>query len=137
MKITADSLMETLKILWIDDDVDGFEMLSKALQVYTADISCKYAINCDIAFQVLREEHIDIIFLDFNMPPKNGYECLKKISEAVSLEYVPVYIFSASPAPNLIKELCLQEGAKGWITKPRSVKGYYDLFDTNCKILLV
>jgi response regulator RpfG family c-di-GMP phosphodiesterase len=137
MKITAGSLMETLKILWIDEDVDEFEMLNKALQMYTAEISCKYAINCDIAFQVLREEHIDIIFLDFNMPPQNGYECLKKISEAVSLQYVPVYIFSASTAPNLIKELCLQEGAKGWITKPRSVKGYYNLFDSICNTLSV
>lgn len=61
----------------------------------------------------------DIIFLDLNMPVKNGYEVLKEIKQSINIKHIPVVIFSTSDDANAIKTT-RQLGASLYITKPSS-----------------
>jgi CheY-like chemotaxis protein len=59
----------------------------------------------------------DILFLDLNMPRKNGHECLTEIKEKKELKDLPVIIFSTS-LDNEIVDLMYEKGATYYIRKP-------------------
>ena len=60
-----------------------------------------------------------VIFLDLNMPFKNGFECLKEIRETPRLKNIPVVIFSTSSNQDSI-EATYSLGANCYISKPGS-----------------
>lgn len=59
----------------------------------------------------------DILFLDLNMPRKNGHECLSEIKEAELLKKLPVIIFSTSLDSKNV-DLMYDMGATYYISKP-------------------
>jgi CheY-like chemotaxis protein len=59
----------------------------------------------------------DILFLDLNMPRKNGHECLTEIKEKEEFKNLPVIIFSTS-LDNDIVDLMYEKGATYYIRKP-------------------
>lgn len=61
----------------------------------------------------------DVIFLDLNMPFKNGLECLKEIRESPKLKEIPVVIFSTSENEDIVAQT-YQQGANYYICKPGS-----------------
>jgi len=63
----------------------------------------------------------DVLFLDLNMPLKNGFECLSEIKSSREFENVPVIIFSTSLNIEVV-DLLYQKGAHYYIRKP----GEYD-----------
>jgi CheY-like chemotaxis protein len=61
----------------------------------------------------------DVIFLDLNMPFKNGLECLKEIRETPKFKEIPVVIFSTT-SNNDVVDITYRQGANYYICKPRS-----------------
>ncbi|MGO9018495.1 MAG: response regulator [Syntrophobacteraceae bacterium] len=61
----------------------------------------------------------DLIFLDLNMPKKDGFQTLKEIKEHPKLKAIPVLIYSTAEEQEQI-ELCYKIGANSYITKPMS-----------------
>jgi CheY-like chemotaxis protein len=59
----------------------------------------------------------DLLFLDLNMPIKNGLECLKEIKHDKNLRVLPVIIFSTSSFPKTINQ-AYDAGAHLYIRKP-------------------
>ena len=59
----------------------------------------------------------DILFLDLNMPRKNGYECLQEMKLINELKNLPVIIFSTSLDNNVVDSL-YEKGAIHYIRKP-------------------
>lgn len=59
----------------------------------------------------------DLLFLDLNMPLKNGLDCLKEIKGTPQLSALPVIIFSTSAYPAAINQ-AYEEGAHLYIRKP-------------------
>jgi CheY-like chemotaxis protein len=68
---------------------------------------------------LIKEEHRlpYLIFLDLNMPRKNGIECLKEIRSNERLKDIFVAIYSTSDNEKDMDETFLQ-GANVYITKP-------------------
>lgn len=58
-----------------------------------------------------------LIFLDLNMPRKNGLECLKEIRSNEKLKDVPIAIYSTSYNEKDMEET-FRNGANVYITKP-------------------
>ncbi len=59
----------------------------------------------------------DILFLDLNMPLKNGYECVKEIRQSKQLQKIPIVIFSTSAKPAAV-EVLYEQGINLYIKKP-------------------
>jgi CheY-like chemotaxis protein len=116
-------------VLLIDDDKEEYELFCIALGNYSGNISCSHTYDCTASYDAVKGQHFDYIFLDFNLPVLNGFECLKKIKKSNSMKDAKVYMYSASIVDNSIQNLCLAFGAIKWITKPRDLKGYHKIFD--------
>ena len=59
----------------------------------------------------------DVVFLDLNMPRKNGLECVREIKLNAQLKHVPVVVISTSFDDKVIQELFII-GAHHYIRKP-------------------
>lgn len=64
----------------------------------------------------------DKIFVDINMPRMDGVEFLVEIKKIHGLKAVPVYMYSTSAEPTIVKN-CIRLGAAGFIKKEISMSG--------------
>lgn len=69
-----------------------------------------------------------LLFLDLNMPRKNGLECLKEIRQSEKLKNVAVAIYSTSSYEKDIEET-FEEGANVYIKKPTDFKVLKSVLD--------
>jgi CheY-like chemotaxis protein len=86
-----------IKVMYVDDDIDDHFIFSRILD----DIEIKTELTTvteseNFIISVLQSELPDVIFLDLNMPRKNGYECLAEIKQSEELKHIPVVIYSTS-----------------------------------------
>ena len=107
--------MSKAKILVVDDDAISLELMEAMLvpngyEVITANDGSK-------AVAVIIEKKPDLILLDIMMPGLDGYSTLAKIKENKTISKIPVVMLTAM-GYQLNKELALQIGAVGYITKP-------------------
>jgi len=59
----------------------------------------------------------DVLFLDLNMPRKNGLECLAEVKNNEDLKNLPIIIFSTSLDAEIVDKL-YQKGASFYVRKP-------------------
>jgi DNA-binding response OmpR family regulator len=59
----------------------------------------------------------DILFLDLNMPRKNGLECLLEIKLLNKYDLLPIIIFSTSYEQSMVN-LLYKNGANYYVRKP-------------------
>jgi len=65
------------------------------------------------------EDFPDVLFLDLNMPKKNGFECLTAIRSNSKFSRLPIVIFSTSFDPEIANRL-YKRGANYYMRKPSS-----------------
>ena len=107
--------MSKAKILVVDDDAISLELMEAMLvpngyEIITANDGSK-------AVAIIVEQKPDLILLDIMMPGLDGYSTLAKIKENKTISKIPVVMLTAM-GYQLNKELALQIGAVGYITKP-------------------
>lgn len=109
-------------LLLADDDKDDCLLFEDALAELpiTADLTIVH--DGEQLMQLLEEETIappppHVLFLDLNMPRKNGFECLEEIKRDDKLKLLPVIIFSTSFNEDAINRL-YDQGAHYYIRKP-------------------
>lgn len=67
---------QRLKLLYVEDNDDSWEMTSIALSEFFQDIVV--ATNCNEGFEKFVRDHTDIILTDINIPELNGLQMIKK-----------------------------------------------------------
>lgn len=109
-----------IHLLLADDDEDDCLFFQDALDELALVSSFKAVHNGEQLLQFLTS-HLDelptVLFLDLNMPRKNGYECLIEIRNHEKLKNLPVIIYSTSFDMDTIN-LLYQKGAQYYIRKP-------------------
>jgi CheY-like chemotaxis protein len=112
---------EPLKILLADDDENDRLLFSDALQELKINTSL-VAVNDGIELMDYLATKIDdmphLLFLDLNMPKKNGFECLKEIRSIYGKE-ITIAIFSTSMYEKHIEET-FRNGANIYMNKPNN-----------------
>jgi CheY-like chemotaxis protein len=112
-------LYEHLGILLCDDDLDDCHFFKDALETLSQSAKLTIVHDGEQLMHFLNEinELPDVLFLDLNMPRKNGFECLSEIKLDSKLKHLPVIIFSTSLEQEVLKQL-YNNGAQYFIRKP-------------------
>ncbi len=112
--------LKQLNILLADDDTDDCHFFKEALEALPISTKLKTVHDGDELMNYLAEnaEHLPhVLFLDINMPRKNGFECLSEIKHDDKLKDLPVVMFSTSGAQEKI-DILFKTGADVYIRKP-------------------
>lgn len=107
-------------IFLADDDEDDRLFFEEALKEVCDDAVLTVAENGDELMEILYRPPVpmpDVIFLDLNMPKKNGFECLAEIKKNGTLKDLPIIIFTTSLQEESIKKVYSQ-GANYYVRKP-------------------
>ena len=114
-----------LNILLTDDDADDRFLFDKALKEIPIVTYLTTVNDGEQLMNYLSEnsQHLpDVLFLDINMPRKNGFECLREIKENEKLKDLFVTMFTISYPHSLefeitIKNMLSNIGAHDYIRK--------------------
>jgi DNA-binding NtrC family response regulator len=119
-----------LNVLLADDDEDDRWLFEQALN----DIKIKTNLSLfkngkelmDYLLQIDIKPHL--IFLDLNMPIKNGMECLLEMKKDANLKNIPVAIYSTSSSEKDIENTFIS-GANIYINKPSNFDKLKDVIE--------
>ena len=112
--------LKPLKILLADDDKDDRLFFRMALEALTIPTKLATVVEEEKLMDYLSDnadQLPDLIFLDINMPRKNGIECLSEIKQNKKLKDLPVIMFSTSNSRDKIG-MVFKNGADVYIHKP-------------------
>ncbi|KAF2507098.1 response regulator [Flavobacterium zhairuonense] len=115
--------MDELLIFYTDDDEDDLSLFADAVESLSKDIVLQTYSGGEKLLNAIAHSppKPNVIFLDLNMPGKNGFDVLNELKGSEENSDIPVVIFSTSNEPSII-EKCLTLGANYFITKPVLMK---------------
>ena len=101
-------------ILVAEDYPVNQELMQEMLELMgcQVDIAC----NGTIAVEKQKSHHYDAIFMDVQMPEKDGYTATREIRQQEK-KRTPIIALTASALPE-DKEKCLEAGMDDYISKP-------------------
>lgn len=107
--------MQKKAVLIIEDEIELNEILMWEFQdlnyiVFTAQ-------NLNEALKILKENHVDFVLSDINMPGGAGTELMKYLSSFINPNVPVVFMTGASVTENEVKNM----GATGLVRKPFSL----------------
>jgi len=107
-------------ILFSDDDTDDALLFTQAADLMKSSILLSFAEDGEQLMRYLARESLpDMIFLDLNMPVKNGIECLREIRNDKKLDGLPIIVYTTSDNPRDI-DTCFDLKANLYVVKPTS-----------------
>ena len=109
-----------LSVYLADDDADDRFLFKEALMEVRNNVKITMLNNGEQLMKCLDEQNShypNLIFLDLNMPLKNGIECLEEMKKDDSLKNIPVIIFSTSNQKETINQVYIK-GATYYMCKP-------------------
>jgi two-component system, sensor histidine kinase and response regulator len=107
------------RILVVDAQLENLTLLSQMLQRKGYEVLT--VLSGSRALDLLKNQMVDLILMDVNMPEENGYDICFKIKEDVRFRDVPV-IFVSAIEDTTIKIKAFQAGGVDYITRPYQVR---------------
>ncbi|KAF2508311.1 response regulator [Flavobacterium foetidum] len=124
------------RIYLADDDMDDRALFAEALSQVDPNAILTEAEDGIFLMDLLNNSDTlkpDIIFLDINMPRRNGMQCLEMIrSEESCHKKLPVIILSTSSDPNAVQK-AFDLGASFYVVKPATYNEIKYFIDTVIK----
>ncbi len=110
-----------MTVFYVDDDQDDLDLFKEALTEINSAIKLVTFTNCPDVIEELRSITIlpNFIFLDINVTPVDGKNCLGQIKKDNRLKNIPVYMLSTAKNPSEVLE-CFKWGAQDYIQKKQS-----------------
>ncbi len=118
--------LRQLDILLVDDDTDDCIFFKEALEelhlpthltTLNDGEQLMHFLNTIVEKPTNLNSLPDVVFLDINMPRKNGKECLEEMKINNKLKHLPVIMFSTSFEKEVVNQL-YKNGAHYFIRKP-------------------
>ncbi|MGC4036606.1 MAG: response regulator [Chitinophagaceae bacterium] len=111
-------MADTLNILLAEDDCDDSFLFQEALNRLPYSINLSIAEDGEQLISILEKSVFpDFIFLDLNMPKKDGYECLTYIRKEKNDYRAKVIILSTSSNAESVN-FAYEKGADLYVKKP-------------------
>lgn len=104
-------------ILLADDDKDHAFLFERMIRKVDPSMTISHVKDGEELICFLHLNKVDLLFLDLNMPCKNGYECLQEIRRDPSLKHLPIVVYSSSSHMSDIQKSFLHR-ADFYLVKP-------------------
>jgi len=126
--------MPPLHVLFVDDDSDESYLFNEALEHSGLNIRLSKANDGNHLLSYLHSEPTpDMVFMDINMPYKDGLEALSEIRSNSKFANLPLVIYSTSKNEESI-EACYQKGADLFVVKPQNFDGMVSVVKRVCTV---
>jgi CheY-like chemotaxis protein len=128
-------------ILIAEDDDDDFLLTREALQSFLPQSGLKRVRDGEELVDYLRRRMKDepaeapepsLIFLDLNMPRKDGREALSEIKSHPQLRRIPVIVLTTSEAEEDVRR-SYELGANSYICKPMRFEQFRSTIELICR----
>ena len=124
--------MKPVHILLVEDNEGDILLIEEAFDKARLANSITVVRNGEAAIKFLKKEgdyysvrHPDLIFLDVNLPRKNGQEVLEFIKTSDDFKQIPVIMLTTSSSDRDI-ERSYEKHANCYITKPVNVDDFME-----------
>ena len=104
-------------VVYLDDDDDDIFLFKKAIKEIGSADNIIYISESSELFQVLADKIPELIFLDYDMPGKNGIDCLKEIRKRDEWNAITIIIYSTFMNNKMVSN-SYEEKANLYIQKP-------------------
>lgn len=111
-------------VMLAEDDQDDQMFFKEAVDEISNEIQLQIKNNGEELMTTLINDHgpvPDIIFIDLNMPIKDGFSCLQEIKVSEKLKNCTVVILTTSNNPDHM-DLAYKLGATLYVCKPNNFK---------------
>ena len=115
-------------ILIADDDPEDSLFLLTVLLSMPLELTIITVPNGERLINILEAVSPHFIFLDINMPRKNGFDALKHIRSIKRSDHTTVIMCSTSSSANDIR-MSQELGADMYVTKPTNIQNYSRLIE--------
>lgn len=113
-------ITENINILLADDDIADCLLFKEALEELPVSAVLTIVHNGEELIEAITKKgnmFPDVLFLDLNMPRKNGFVSLGEIKRSTELQDLPVIILSTASDVETIKNV-FRDAAHYYISKP-------------------
>jgi len=107
------------KMLVVEDNEIDRKVIVKVLESHGA--SLLMADTGEVGLQNAKDEGIDCIILDLNLPDMDGHEVCRKLKEDEQTNSIPVIFLTAEDKPQNVID-CYDVGGEYYLTKPINSK---------------
>lgn len=104
-----------MRILTVDDSRTILAMLHHTLT--NAGFEVLQAENGQIGLDVLKNEEVDVVITDINMPVMDGIEFIKQVRATGKHQSLPILILTTETSQDK-RDQGRAAGGTGWIVKP-------------------
>ena len=124
-----------INILLADDDKDDCLLFREALEELPLTTHLTAVHDGEQLMHLLKKTDglPHMLFLDLNMPRKNGFTCLEEIKRDKKLAHIPVIIFSTSFDHN-VADILYKNGAQYYICKPADFSRFKNVIHEAIKL---
>lgn len=121
--LTSQSGQHPPTVLTVDDNNANLRLITTLLQ--DLDVPVLSASSGEEAIRLVREQRVDLVFMDIQMPGMNGLETTRHIRSLPALRHVPVIALTAHAMADERRTL-INEGMNDYQTKPISLQQLAD-----------
>jgi signal transduction histidine kinase/CheY-like chemotaxis protein len=114
-------------VLYIEDNPSNVRLMARVLERRPGVRLC-HASDGQCGLTAARTQRPDLIFLDLHLPDMSGEEVLRRLSQDVELQRIPVAVLTADATADQSRRL-KAAGACAYITKPLEITELLRLVD--------
>ena len=118
-----ESVTETARVLYVDDDPSFSEMLSTVLERQIEHLEVETASDAETGLEIIRTEPIDCVVSDYSMPRTDGIDFLRSVREGY--EELPFLLLTGRGSEDVASE-AISAGVTGYLQK-RQGSDHYSL----------
>jgi DNA-binding response OmpR family regulator len=112
--------IEPKDVLLAEDDHDDVEFFQSAIRDTTIPVELRHAKDGEELFLELKRAVPNLLFLDIQMPCKDGISCILEIRKNRKYDRLPVVMFSSLSHKSYVDKT-YRYGANYYVVKPTSV----------------
>lgn len=127
-----------IEVLLIEDSSSDAALVTDALSEHRIKTIVHHVRDGDEAMRFLlrageysQASAPDLIFLDLNIPRKDGREFLEEVKKSEQLRMIPVVVMTTSAAETDVRT-AYQRHASSYIVKPIQIDHFFEVMKTLC-----